>query len=170
MAGRGGCDYLRYNVTVPAGLSRTALTVWKHKGCWSKPHWRSQFSWACNFSERISNRLSPPITTYTLKNFRKPNPDKRKFTYRWFVISSTIYLRFLFTSQDFKISFLYSSFPICSFSKNISLFLNTMITATAVTTIVSTHFVTGVMAIFSCMVFTNRWKMTHASILRSFFT
>lgn len=49
-----------------------------------------------------------------------------------------------------------SSLPTCRVSKNISLFSSTISAATAVTTIVSTHFVSGVMAIFSCMKFTNR--------------
>ncbi len=39
-----------------------------------------------------------------------------------------------------------------------------MIAAATVTTIVSTHLVSGVIAIFSCMKFTNRWKIIHASI------
>ena len=39
--------------------------------------------------------------------------------------------------------------------------------ATAVTTIVSTHLVSGVIAIFSCMKFTKKWKIIQASIDRS---
>jgi len=49
-----------------------------------------------------------------------------------------------------------SSRPTCRVSKNMSLLVITIITAAIVITIVSTHFVSGVIAIFSCMKFINR--------------
>ena len=60
-----------------------------------------------------------------------------------------------------------SSRPTCRVSKNMSLFAATMMTVAAVTTRVSTHLVSGVMAIFSCMKFTNRWKIIQARMDRS---
>ena len=48
-----------------------------------------------------------------------------------------------------------SSLPTWRVSKNMSLLVMTMIAATTVTTMVSTHSISGIMAIFSCMKFTK---------------
>lgn len=59
---------------------------------------------------------------------------------------------------------LYSgSLPTWRVSKNISFLTATMITVTIVITTVSTIFVSCVIAIFSCMKFTNKWKIIQAS-------
>ena len=49
-----------------------------------------------------------------------------------------------------------SKLPTCFVSKNISLFITTIIIAAITTKIVCIHFVSGVMFIFSCIIFINK--------------
>ena len=63
-----------------------------------------------------------------------------------------------------------SKLPTCFVSKNISLFITTIIIGAITTKIVCIHFVSGVMFIFSCIIFINKWKIIVASILLLFFT
>ena len=68
--------------------------------------------------------------------------------------------RFLYIGkvQFISLFIIYSSnkLPTCFVSKNISLFITTIIIAAITTKIVCIHFVSGVMFIFSCIIFINK--------------
>ena len=73
---------------------------------------------------------------------------------------STGNCRFLYIDKVQFISrfiiFSSSKLPTCCVSKNISLFITTIIIAAITTKIVCIHFVSGVMFIFSCIIFINK--------------
>ena len=77
-----------------------------------------------------------------------------------FLILQTGICRFLYIDKVQFISrfiiFSSSKLPTCFVSKNISLFITTIIIAAITTKIVCIHFVSGVMFIFSCIIFINK--------------
>ena len=102
-----------------------------------------------SFFKWLNNKKNG-VPGYVMVNIQFDDPDKREFV----ALNHT----FCFSS---------SKRPTWRVSKNISRLAITIIAAAKVTTIVSTHFVSGVIAIFSCMKLTNRWNTIQASIERS---